>query len=635
MSMIGVVRHIARFVVAAVGTTYAVAQSTPLSLPTDTSSGVPFAITGFTKMAATFLFVGDAEIRSRTESAEVFLRQQYRGSTIRTAVAAFRDDEALTLSIRGRGTKGLIPLLTSDAQISRDSRSIGINSLSRWNVSAGARMGKDTASYVEVQGGGELNTLLGIRDRGSILRVNGAISEVDVDPFRADLRLISEATFFARRTNGDIQSSLTLLRESDAETSLMFRVGYRALHRDWYSQTTPPGVLTPVTVIENRFENIITMDSRLLFPVTRSLRADINVSLLSNDITRAFKDVVEGLPLTKAARDLSQLQLLMTASAHYTSDAHRHSVTLSTLIRDEQNTAERRYESLGSLQLDTLREQERLRDNAQWRTQVGTRSAFTFGTKDSVSAQASASIMRYDTPGSLNNDDRDELNTYISASYTHAWSSRFSTTLSSRVQLNHLVFLKSQRSALNAWNRIIQFSPSAAFTASSWHFRPQFEVLAQYTVYDFEGKPGVPTSFSFRQLSYRDSIVIPLQPRTNVEIQVYTRVFERSELYWTSFAELPQSHNYEQFLRCLVTTQQGLNNTFGFGARYYALSQQSLTQQSTGNTLIQSFAPESLISIPLLDRALLDIRGWLEFQYTNSRYSRTVPNISFFIRTAL
>ncbi|MFM8472094.1 MAG: hypothetical protein ACKOBV_01075 [Candidatus Kapaibacterium sp.] len=628
-------RHIVRLAAAVATATILHGQSAPLTLPSDTGRGTPYAVTGFTKMAATFLFIGDADLRTDAGPAEILLRQQYRGSTIRTAVAAFRDDESLNLVIRSRNLRGITPMLTSDAQVSRDSRSIGINSLTRWNLASGMRLSRDSSTFVEVLGGGESNTLLGIRDRGAILRVNGAIADVDADPFRASLALTSEATFFSRRTNGDVQSSLTLLREIDERTSLMFRVGYRALHRDWYSQTTDPVASAPVTVIENRFENIVTVESRLLFPLARSVHSDISIALLNNDITRAFKDVVEGLPLTKAVRDLSQLQLAITAVNRYEAEHHRHAVTVTTLIRDEQNTAERRVASLGALQLDTLREQERIRDNAQWRTLAGTRSIMDFGPTDTVTFQSSASIMRYDTPGASNNDDRDELNTYLSASYSHAWSPFLTTTISSRLQLNHLVFLKAQRSALNAWNRILQFSPSAVISTPALRMRPQFEVLAQYTVYDFEGKAGVPTSFSFRQVSYRDSILVPLNTRLLLELQVYARVFERGELYWASFAELPQSHNYEQFLRCVVTSDRDRGARLGFGARYYALSQQSLTRQTSGNTLIQSLAPESVLSMPLLDRARLDVRGWLEFQYTNTVFSRIVPNISFLVRTSL
>jgi hypothetical protein len=610
-------------------------QSVPLLLPTDSLKSSPYAITGFTKMAATFLFIGDADVRSSLGDADILLRQQYRGSTIRTAAAAFRDDEFLSLNIRSRKRRGLIPVLWSEAQVSRDSRSIGINSLTRWNLATGARLAQDSSTFVELQGGGESNTLLGIHDKGALIRLQGAAGELDVDPFRASLTLNSEATFFERRTNGDIQSSLTLLRESDAQTSLMFRVGYRALHRDWYSQTVDPSTATAAIVIENRFENNLTLDSRLLFPLLRNTVADINVSVVNSDITRAFKDAIDGLPLTQSSRNLSQLQFALNAAARYTSQQQRHAFTIATLVRDEQNTAERRMSTLTASQLDTLREQERQRDNAQWRTQVGTQSTVALGLRDSIAVQSSATIMRYDTPGANNNDDRDELNTNISVAYTHAWSEYFSATLTSRVQLNHLVFLKAQRSSLNAWNRIIRFSPSALLHTPRLHMQPQFEVLAQYTVYDFEGKPGVPTSFSFRQMSYRDSIVVPLNQRARMDVQVYARVFERSELYWSSFAELPQSHNYEQFLRCLITTDRGDGVSLGFGARYYALSQQSLTGQSSGNTRIQTVAPESLLALPLLISAQLDVRGWLEFQYTNGIYSRIVPNISFLLRTSL
>ncbi|MFM8569916.1 MAG: hypothetical protein ACKOB6_09975, partial [Candidatus Kapaibacterium sp.] len=208
-------RHIVRLVAAVATATILHGQSVPLTLPSDTGRGTPYAVTGFTKMAATFLFIGDADLRTDAGPAEILLRQQYRGSTIRTAVAAFRDDESLNLVIRSRNLRGITPMLTSDAQVSRDSRSIGINSLTRWNLASGMRLSRDSSTFVEVLGGGESNTLLGIRDRGAILRVNGAIADVDADPFRASLALTSEATFFSRRTNGDVQSSLTLLREID------------------------------------------------------------------------------------------------------------------------------------------------------------------------------------------------------------------------------------------------------------------------------------------------------------------------------------------------------------------------------------------------------------------------------------
>ena len=103
--------------------------------------------------------------------------------------------------------------------------------------------------------------------------------------------------------------------------------------------------------------------------------------------------------------------------------------------------------------------------------------------------------------------------------------------------MDHLVFLKAERSAMNNWNRIFQFNPGIYYNTKSFMMMPQFEILANYTVYDFENISPDVKSFSYRQVGYKDSIFIYLGKMFSLQTNINISYFERGILYWKSFSE--------------------------------------------------------------------------------------------------
>ncbi len=588
---------------------------------------------GTTKLASTYLFHADADLMQRSSFGMITLRQLYRGSTIRSSAGTFRDDESFSLHYRASQLEEVQPVVQSDLQVSRDSRAIGLSSLTRANLAIGSRYVVDSTQWIEAQVGAESNKLLSTQDNGGIFRVNALAANIDLEQFRLGSRLHSEFSIFPRRTNGDIDAALHLERDFDAANALHLNVNYRSLNRDWYTQILSD--TTSTMLIESRLERRLSLDADLLFSITNSLFATMRLGFSQSDIGRSFKDMVMSAPGTAVSRDLIEVSFTGTAMLIWRLDHQRHELNVIMNTRDEQNTAQRNFEELSSAQLDTLQQQERIRDNAMSRSQISLRSVWEMSSNDTLSAVGSASILRYDTPSSTNDDDRDELNEQLGLSYGHRFHESLRVNLSARVQLNHLVYLKAQRSALNSWNRILQFSPSIEWTSSFLHMSPVFEILAQYAVYDFEGKAGVPSSFSFRQVSYRDSITVPLSMSVYADARVYLRYFERGELYWASFAELPQSRNYEQFLQLMLNLRVHPDITLGGGARWYALSQENLLQRDLNNSLRRSIGPECLLNLQLNKSTRLYFSGWYELQYANNVRIRTVPNMILSLRKTL
>jgi hypothetical protein len=167
--------------------------------------------------------------------------------------------------------------------------------------------------------------------------------------------------------------------------------------------------------------------------------------------------------------------------------------------------------------------------------------------------------------------------------------------------------------------------------------RPQFEVLANYTSFDFEDVLGTVQSFSLRQVAYRDSLRIMLNPHATLESRILFRYFERGEFRWREFSETPRDRNIEAFVRTLCVVQPagfafGTTNMarFGLGGRVYVLTQEPISVGNAPRALgfvNRSFAPETLVEMDFISGTLLRVSGWYEFQFDRTSFLRGVPNI--------
>lgn len=599
------------------------AQPHTLGLHQDSLAETNRARFGFEKTANTFLFRADADLDQGVFGGNLLLKQNYRGSTIRSASAAFRDDENLELQYH-------LPLhaqwqahASGLWQLSRDSRSIGLSSLTRTVTAAGVQYAPSDSIKMSVAAGSEYNKQLGYGGTGPFLALNGSASNLTIEQFRTDIRWNGEASFLGNRTNvlGDMSARFD--REYDAQNILRLGVNYKILNRDFYTTLS----LQSSPAVESRLERRITANGLAYFSVFSSVQATVEATFSSMAVGRHYKEYVPNQSNTGIERNLDEQQFSLSVSGEYNIESFRQALGLSFFLRDEVNTARQYFSDITPLQVDTLRQLERIRDNSAANTRLFAQSLWNPNVRDTIQLTGAISILRYDTPSVANNDDRDEVQASLAVGYAHRYSSFFSAGLQLQGQLNHAVFLKAARSALNNRNWVLRLAPSAKYEYNGFSFHPRLEVLAQYTVYDFEGRVSVPKSFSFRQLSVRDSIILPISERLYAETQLYFRSFQRAELYWEDFSEFPLSRNYEQFIKSLLYTRIEGSLLLGAGARWYALSQENTATVAATSTLLQSIAPECSIVWTFANGTTCTLNGWYEFQYNNKVHFRYLPNV--------
>ena len=162
---------------------------------------------------------------------------------------------------------------------------------------------------------------------------------------------------------------------------------------------------------------------------------------------------------------------------------------------------------------------------------------------------------------------------------------------------------------------------------------PRCEVMANYTVYDFENLIGDTKSFSFRQISYKDSIIYRLSKGYEIETRIFARLFDRGMLSWSEFSETPINTSTEQFIKMLIFVPSVNGIRTGIGIRYYTLIQKNVLIDPLGqyalqpNVLTTSIGPEMSIQAQFSNGNTLQFQGWYEWQYSNEKLFRTLPNI--------
>lgn len=190
-----------------------------------------------------------------------------------------------------------------------------------------------------------------------------------------------------------------------------------------------------------------------------------------------------------------------------------------------------------------VREKEKLetsKNNHSSRVKLSWSFYYTPSLHNRFEISGSSSLLRYDTPSTDNDDDRDELNVIGSISHRYDNLKNFLLITSADVNLYHTVYIFSNRSSNNNWNRVIRISSKSFFTPDN-NFKTinSVGIVANYTVYDFEDVLSSVKSFSFRQFNAKDSTIFNLTKSFGLKLYSELKLYERGELNWREFSSRP------------------------------------------------------------------------------------------------
>jgi hypothetical protein len=258
--------------------------------------------------------------------------------------------------------------------------------------------------------------------------------------------------------------------------------------------------------------------------------------------------------------------------------------------------------------------QEQSKDNLARRVGLSGYISLPLWGADRFSMAGTVNILRYDTPSEQNLEDRDEVLTAVTLGTFHFLSPVLEMGVTLGGAVSHLVYLLKERSANNNRNYVLRLLPHASLRPTSWlRSTNGFEVLANYTVYDYEQQVALVRSFSYRQFALVDSTQIDLTGRLGLDLHVYLKLYERGTLRWDEFVERTENSVVDRTFagQLRFTPTSGLFVAVGW--RYYSQSRYVFDPSGKRlDTFFSSTGPTCVIRWTVGPHSQISMNGWYE-----------------------
>ena len=594
----------------------------------------------FDRVLNTFTWNGNILFARQLGGVDVNFRQGLRSRLIRTEQRSLQDEYMDTLEVGTMlGDRWRLRVQQVSSVVS-DNRAIDLTKLAQHQASVGFRLNPSSGFSVGASGGYQFDSQQEEWDEGFAYETELEGRNIQLEEFRALISGRWGQAFLTRRRPGAGYLDVVIQREFGDEARNTISFSYERQRREFYTLADADVQRvfeTKSNIFRRQMESFEVLDSIAYQPSGR-LRIALQGGIANRLIDRGLKYKVlsgsAGLPLDTR---IQELHLFGEVSSFYRlADWIDLDLRLSYREREERHSVKEERGVAPSV-FDKQQRSERRLDNIAKRTTVSAGTRMQPTQKDQLNFAGSASILRYDTPDTLNTDDRDELLITIGVEGTHRFNEYLTLTLAGDVTLSHLVYLKALQSANNSWNRIIRFSPAVEYAPERW-FRTvnQAEVLANYTVYDFEEEVSSARSFSFRQASWIDSTSVQLTELLQLSFVGGVRVYERGILLWKEFKERPQNYFVERSFWPRLSFVAARPIRMGIGYRLF--SQDRYRYQGAERILerrLETAGPTVVLEWEGERGRRVAVEGWRETQAQDGRVIRTVPNLSLKVSIAL
>ncbi len=577
---------------------------------------------GFSRTPNLLYFDLRGEYSYKFSFGEIGLFQQYRGDAGLNQQLNNTDDEEFTLFYRSPAYKKIEFINISNITYTADNILSTNNKYQKYNSNFGLNYRFLDASYIMALAGVETNSQANVDANGNTYGFKSRIKETLFDNYLINNNLLYDVVKLNDgRMNRDFSLTTQALGSFDNNEQLMLNFDYEDKMRDFISYL----VADNNDLVESRDENIFATSLGTNFNLHKTLNFQGRLAYSNKSIKRYYNEFVENFNYTGVEKKQSLMNIDVNANLQLKRDNFKSNLYLRTNIREEQNTLKNTYD-IDEIKFNALKKQENSLNNSINDFYLANSTQVKLSCRDSLSWNVLYSINHYNTPDKINNDDKDEANFVSNVFYSRKVSDFLRLNLLAEYSDRHLVFLKSQRSAQNNHNKVIRFSPSLFIQNGRFEYNPRLEVLANYTVYDFETLSSSVKSYSFRQFSYSDSINIPITRNILLHAENTFRYFQNGILYWDSFSEYPQMENIEYqntinlwLMRNYISCRVGM--------RYIVQHRNDLSLDM--KELIYrhiSIGPEFGIKKEFNSASSIFLTGWYERQDINSTI-KWIPNM--------
>lgn len=563
--------------------------------------------------------------------------ERFKSSLIRTHNNIIRDEQSVDFYTKYKISSPLKTSLKISSLLISDNQGIGISSIASHLVHGGFEYAPFSKFLFEPMVGLRIDRQINEQDAGVSYLLSAKTVDLQMGGFNTFLNGVYQVDRLDPRYLETQNLMLRLDKIFFERTRNVLNIAYKNYQRDFYfaADTAVQSKFNTANNIEKRTEHFYLVQDTLDYDISNRLLFSANGLVLVRNIQKSIKykpvagryfdNVIDDFRIEGAAQLVFQ-----------PSNSLKGLVQIFYGERDVIH-AIKKDDQISQSAFDSRKRDEEKKNNYSRRLTLTANVEINLTNSDRVSLTGSSSILRYDTPSKLNDDDRDELWMAYNITTYHNINRYLFAQIAVDANLSHVVYLLGTRSANNNWNRILRLSPRIQYIPSKYFSTTNtFEVLANYTVYDFEDLQVPVKSFSFRQFSFIDSTRISITPRIGFDWYSYISLYERGVLNWKAFKGRPINYFEDQTYMLQAFYKATADLLFSSGIRYFSQKRFGYVGKTKQiDTHLQSIGPVALITFFFRPKIELIVKGWherIEFTNTQLRYS---TNLTMSIKTLL
>ena len=601
------------------------AQSTPDStLYSIPISSLNRLFSNFDKQLNTYYLNTGIDLYGSFSKFEYRINQNYRSTLIQTNQNTVRDEEYFFALGKYRLSNGWKQGIAITSNIVSDDRQLGINQATIYQAVTLSELYFIRGLIVTPYGGYSDNRQVNEIDRGPIYGLDGKLNYINSVDFDINSALRLENEDISPRKNTIRYLDLLVTNPFNPDVTNFFNARFNQSRKDFYISTDSitSQQFDITNNIESRTETAFLLQDRLnynnLFDLF-SLELAGRVNFRTIDRNTRYKSTSIQSPSVFDTQ-VDELGIVVESGLFYRTEFANAGINLNYYERDEKHVT-KRFEGIAESFYEQRSELESRKNNNSYRTTISFLGNIYPSRKDQISLSLFHSKLKYDTPSGQNDDDRDELLTIGRLRYSRYLSPFFQIFTNLEGTLSHLVYIFSGRSANNNINRVLRLSAGGYYSGSQFSSLNNFEVSANYTVYDFQDVASNLRSISFRQFTATDSTNYRITKNFSFVVTAYLKLTSQGELDWDNFAERPLRYLQEIF----ADPKFGIVSDYSFfalGLRYFSLNtfRYNKTERVPDSDFL-SIGPlfEILIGSKMLN---LKLNTWYEFISDNSNVNR-------------
>lgn len=613
-------------------------QSIPQSDTTIKPNSTNF-LTNYNKVLNLHTFVFLTQADYEMGKLNLKLNNRFNSNIILSTTKNIRDEDYFDFSGGYKLNKLFQPAILIESKSINDNRQVGISRFKDFSTRLMIKSNPISSFTFSPFLGNKQETQLEIKESGKTYGLETTFEEfVTTSKFSGNFKLINDKLDY--RFNQLINTDITIENNFSEFLLTSTKFYFNKVGRDFFTQIDS---LTAKQFnvnfnIENRLDNIIDFTQR--FELRNNL--NFNAIIVGNVYYRTVEKNIKYKNLTSPSKNIfdtkiNEFKLGLNGELNLELNSVYNSFKFFYMERSEKHSVKRISEIPLFLYYQRL-DEELQKNNFSTRITLATQNKLNIISKDTLSLDASISKLKYDTP-SLDNfinpatiirDDRDELLYIIRLQYKKVFKPEFYSSITLESFNNHIVYIFKERSSNNNWNRVLRLTTVTQYESKKFKTKNQFEVLANYTIYDFEDLFQATQSFAFRQFGFQDSTKISLSKNYYLSINYNLKLSEQGILYWRSFSSVPGRFLNEQAGELKLGYDLSESSFVLLGARFTTLSEFNFK----GKLKQVVFEMKSLG--PLIESYLfykkdfyLNFKCWIEFiQQTKQQLRRNI-NLSF------